>query len=109
MKVLEIMERVGSRNTNLIITYIKDALEEIQEQSVDARSREVYNIQKNVKFYPFPADFVRLLGVYRKVNSSGKYERIDRVIKNPIIEDLSRYPSVYEGIAVSESVTVQIV
>ena len=31
MKVLEVMERANSRDTNLVIAYIKDAILEIQK------------------------------------------------------------------------------
>lgn len=89
MTLLEVMERVGSRQTNKIIAYVTDAMTEIAEILPEKTTYQTYNVVANQKLYSMPNNMIRLLGVYRKYDSNGKYIRIGYVTNLDIFENVS--------------------
>ena len=89
MKVLEIMERVGVTDTGRAITYIKDALEEMNMISETHVTTERINIIKDQRFYSFPSDMVKILDIRCKnhFNSDDEYRSIPRMIGEPLRKD----------------------
>ena len=66
MKVYELMQRIGARDTNLVIAYIRDAFRSIEEISSENIESTYINIVNGVKDYHFPSDKVKLLSL--KIN-----------------------------------------
>ena len=58
MTVLEIMERANSRDTNLVVSFIKDAIMQIQSTSEETLKVSKQVITKNTRDYDLPSDFV---------------------------------------------------
>jgi len=82
MDLLEIMERVGSRQTNKVKAYVEDALTEIAELIPERTTYLVYNIVAGQRFYDLPANYINLLGVYRHYatsNNRNQYVRIGSI------------------------------
>lgn len=91
MKVLEVMERVGSRDVKKIVTYLKDGLLELQSYTPEKVERATIPVVSGTRLYSLPSNMVRLLGVYQN-NTDGtdnKYIRIANVISHDIIQDAS--------------------
>jgi hypothetical protein len=89
MKVLELMERVGIKETGRALAYIKDGLEEINiihDTNVDVQR---INIAKDQRFYELPYDLIKVLSIRAKnhLNTKDEYRKIPRMIYEPIIED----------------------
>jgi len=74
----EIMERVGSKQPNVIRAYVNDGLREIEGLIPEKTTYQMYNIVEGQKLYSMPNNMVTLLGVYRKYreNSTGTYSYI---------------------------------
>ena len=89
MKVQEIMERAGTRTTGRAIAYIKDALEEINMISETHVKTARLNINQDQRFYSFPGDMVKLIGIRCKnhLNTDGEYRSIPRMIGEPTRKD----------------------
>jgi hypothetical protein len=79
MTILEIMERTGARNPNLVRAWVNDALEDIQDLIPDKTTWTKVNIVADTRFYTLPSNMLELLGVYRRFDSQGRYVRIGRV------------------------------
>lgn len=93
MKVLEVMERTGMKDTKKCIIYIRDALSEIQSLIPEKTTGQKYNVVANQRLYSFPTNMVALLGVYKKYEtdtstSNIKYIRIPRVQHLDLITQL---------------------
>lgn len=89
MKVKEIMERVGSKETGRALAYIKDGMEEINtiaETHVKAQRIDLY---KNKRFYDLPNDLIQVKEVRMKnqLNNKDEYRSIPRLIYRPTIKD----------------------
>ena len=95
MTVLEIMERVGMKETTLAIAYIKDAIHLIQSNSKEKIKVRKQDIIKSVdgddNVYELPADMIALEHISIKDTSDGKYKKIKRLISPPhyLLEDTS--------------------
>ena len=89
MKVDELMERVGIRETGRAIAYIKDGLEEINMLAETHVAREKIDLTQDQRFYHFPSDMIRVLDVQCKNhrNSKDEYRSIPRLLKAPYIKD----------------------
>lgn len=79
MTLQEICERVGSKKINLIKTYVNDGLREIQSLIPEKTTYEKITVVADQRLYSFPANMVKLLGVYRKYDDEGKYVKIGRI------------------------------
>ena len=89
MKVQEIMERSGIRQTGRAIAYIKDALEEMNLISETHVQTERINIVSGQRYYDLPNNMVKLIDIRCKdhQNEDSTYKTIPRMIYEPAIED----------------------
>lgn len=88
MKILEIMERVGTRDTSLTIAYIKDAINLLNSQNeIFLRSKKM-NITKNVRDYDLPADLVSIKSIsVLDTEDDNKYKKIRRLATEPVVSE----------------------
>ena len=86
MTLLEIMERVGSREPERVKVYVAEALEELQSLLGYKTTGQTYSVVSGQKEYSLPGTMVKLLGVYRKYDSQGRYIRIP-ILRNVGILD----------------------
>ena len=89
MKVEQIMERVGIKETGRAIAYIKDALEEMNMISETHITTARINITENQRYYDIPNDAIQLKDVRCKnhLNTKDEYRSIPRMIGEPQVED----------------------
>ncbi len=88
MKILEIMERVNSRDTNLVIAYIKDAINLLNSNNELFLRTKKLNIVKNTRDYNLPADLVSLKSIsVLDTEDDNKYKQIRRLSGEPIISE----------------------
>jgi len=89
MKIKEIMERAGIKQTGRAVAYIKDALDEISTISPTHIRTARMDINQNQRFYSIPNDCLNILGIRCKHhnNSDSKYRSIPRSIYEPTIVD----------------------
>ena len=89
MKVQELMERVGIKETGRAIAYIKDALEEINIIAETHINTEKIDITENQRFYSLPHDLLQIKEIRCKnhLNSKDEYRSIPRTIYKPLIKD----------------------
>ena len=95
MTVLELMERVGTKETSLAIAWVKDAIHLIQSNSKERLKVSKYDVIKAVDSddnrYLLPADMISLESISIKDTSDSKYKKIKRIISQPgyMVEDTS--------------------
>tara|TARA_R100001082_G_scaffold64508_1_gene36331 strand:+ start:1604 stop:1882 length:279 start_codon:yes stop_codon:yes gene_type:complete len=88
VKILEIMERVNSRDTNLVIAYIKDAINLLNSNNELFLRTKKLNIVKNTRDYNLPADLVSLKSIsVLDTEDDNKYKQIRRLSGEPIISE----------------------
>ena len=95
MTILELMERTGTKETNLAIAWVKDAIHLIQSNSKERLKVSKYDVIKSVDSddnrYLLPADMIALESISIKDTSDSKYKKIKRIISQPgyMVEDTS--------------------
>ena len=89
MKVQEVMERSGIKQTGRAVAYIKDALEELNLISETHTRRVRINLVENQRFYRVPNEMLQLLDIRCKDhdNDDGLYQSIPRSIYEPQTQD----------------------
>ena len=89
MKIKELMERIGSKETGRVIAYIKDGLEEINMISETHITQQKIDVTANQRYYDIPDDFIRIIDIKCKnhLNTKDEYRRIPRMIGDPYTED----------------------
>ena len=88
MKVLEIMERVNSRDTNLVIAYIKDAIHQIQSSNEINTEVSKINIVADTRDYDLPAGLISIKTIsVLDTDDDNKYKAIRRLRNNPIVTE----------------------
>ena len=89
MKIKELMERIGSKETGRVIAYIKDGLEEINVFTETHSKVHRIDVAANKRFYDFPNEMVKVIDIRMKNhrNSKGEYRSIPRLLNPPIIKD----------------------
>jgi hypothetical protein len=89
MKVKELMERIGLKETGKAIAYIKDGLEEINMLTEVHTRLERFDITKDQRFYTLPNEMVKMIDIRVKnhLNSKDEYRSIPRMLHKPIIKD----------------------
>ena len=89
MKVREIMERAGLRETGRALAYIKDALEELNLISETHVETARIDIVANKRFYDIPNEAVKIIDIRCKNqgNTSGIYQTIPRSMYEPETKD----------------------
>jgi len=89
MKVKEIMERAGIKETGRAIAYIKDALDEMNITSPTHIKRQRIDINQDQRFYDIPNEAVKIIDIRCKHynNEDSKYRSIPRAMYEPEIVD----------------------
>ena len=89
MKVKELMERVNMTQTGLAISYIKDALDEMNIISETHIKTARIDIEADKRFYRIPHDAVKIkdIRVKNHLNSKDEYRSIPRMVNEPINKD----------------------
>lgn len=88
MTVLEIMERSNTRDTNLAIAFIKDAIMRIQSSTEESVEVNKQTITKNTRDYALPAGLISLKSVsVLDTEDDNKYKRIPRLAYDPNVTE----------------------
>tara|TARA_B100000029_G_C17362391_1_gene882994 strand:- start:104 stop:382 length:279 start_codon:yes stop_codon:yes gene_type:complete len=88
MTVLEMMERANTRETNLAISFIKDAIVKIQSTSEIVLKVDKQNIVKNTRDYDLPTDLIALDSIsVLDTEDDNKFKIIRRITDDPIVID----------------------
>ena len=89
MTVKELMERIGMTETGRAISYVKDALEELNIESETHLRNERFDITENQRFYNLPNEAIQIKEVRAKnhLNSKDEYRQIPRLLYKPKIKD----------------------
>jgi hypothetical protein len=88
MKVLEIMERANTRDTNLTIAYIKDAIMEIQSNNELDTEVNKQNIVKNTRDYDLPPGLIAIKSIsVLDTEDDNKYKQIRRMSSDPLVTE----------------------
>ena len=89
MKVQELMERLGSTNTGLMLSYIKDGIEEMNIDSETSIESAKIDIVKDQRSYELPSDALQITSVRAKnhLNANDDYTPVPRMIGKVFIGD----------------------
>jgi len=88
MKVLEIMERANTRDTNLTIAYIKDAIMEIQSNNELDTEVNKQNIVKDTRDYDLPPGLIAIKSIsVLDTEDDNKYKQIRRMSSEPLVTE----------------------
>jgi len=88
MKVLEIMERANTRDTNLTIAYIKDAIMEIQSNNELDTEVDKQNIVKDTRDYDLPPGLIAIKSIsVLDTEDDNKYKAIRRMSSDPLVTE----------------------
>ena len=87
MTVQEIMERAGTKDTSLVLAWLKDAMHLIQSSTTDKLKVVKYNIIDGEREYLLPQDMIAVKSVAVKDTNDKKYKRIKRLVHDPIIRE----------------------
>ena len=79
MKLQEIMERVGIKETGLAKAWSKDAIHLIRSQSPELIKVDKQNIIDGEQEYILPADLIQIKSISVKDTSDKKYKKIRRM------------------------------
>ena len=89
INVLEIMERVGSKDTKKVLKYLSDGFLKIETKIPDNTYTTYISIASGTLYYSLPTGMVDLLHVrrlYDDSTSESRYVDIPRVINVPIMK-----------------------
>ena len=91
MTVLEIMERANTRDTNLVLAFIKDAIMTMQSSTDQTLKVEKQDITKNQRDYNLPKDLISLSSIsVLDTEDDNKYKGIRKLYSSPnITEDMN--------------------
>tara|TARA_R100000656_G_scaffold81211_1_gene59487 strand:+ start:300 stop:578 length:279 start_codon:yes stop_codon:yes gene_type:complete len=88
MTVLEVMERVGTRDTKLTLAWIKDAVNLMQSNTKENLKVKKQALTKNTRDYDLPADVVAVESIsILDTEDDGKYKRIRRLAFPTIVSE----------------------
>tara|TARA_R110000824_G_scaffold363355_1_gene551345 strand:+ start:127 stop:411 length:285 start_codon:yes stop_codon:yes gene_type:complete len=90
MTILELMERVNTRDTKLVIAWVKDAFNAIQStQRAGGKARvKKMDITVNTRDYNLPNDVISVKSVsILDTDDDNKYKRIRRIIDSPVVTE----------------------
>ena len=79
MKLQEIMERVGIKETGIAKAWAKDAIHLIRSQSQELIKVDKQNIIDGEQEYILPADLISVLSISVKDTTDKKYKKIRRM------------------------------
>ena len=84
MKILEVMERVNSRDTKLVLAYIKDAITQIQSSNEINTKVTKSNIVADTRDYDLPPGLIAIRSVsILDTEDDNKYKGIRRLQSEP--------------------------
>ena len=87
MKVLELMERAGTRDTNLVVAWIKDAIQSAQNKPLNLRTKKL-TITKNTRDYDLPTDLISIRNIsVLDTEDDNKFKMIKRMVGKPVITE----------------------
>jgi len=88
MTILELMERANTRETKLVIAFVKDAINKIQSSNeIDTKVSKI-NIVKNQRDYDLPLDFIALKNIsVLDTEDDNKYKIIKRLGSEPLVSE----------------------
>ena len=91
MTILEIMERANTRDTNLVLAYVKDAIMTMQSSTDQTLKVEKQDITKNQRDYILPKDLISLSTIsVLDTEDDNKYKGIRKLYSAPnVTEDTS--------------------
>tara|TARA_X000001382_G_scaffold113022_1_gene90552 strand:- start:128 stop:406 length:279 start_codon:yes stop_codon:yes gene_type:complete len=88
MTILELMERANTRETKLVIAFVKDAINKIQSSNEIDISENKQNIVKNTRDYNLPSDLISIKNVsILDTEDDNKYKIIRRMAFEPIVSE----------------------
>ena len=87
MTVQEIMERVGVKETTLVLAWLKDAVHLIQSNTKERLKVAKHNIIDGERDYSLPKDLVAIKSISVKDTNDKKYKRIKRMIYDPVVTE----------------------
>ena len=87
MTVQEIMERAGTKDTSLVLAWLKDAVHLIQSSTTDKLKVVKYNIIDGEREYLLPQDLIAVKSVAVKDTNDKKYKRIKRLVHDPVVRE----------------------
>ena len=89
MKMRELMERCGIQETGRAAAYVKEALREMNMISEVNINNERFTVTEGQRYYHFPNELVKFIGVKVKnhLNTKNEYRRIPRLVDEPVITD----------------------
>lgn len=88
MTILELMERANTRETKLVIAFVKDAINKIQSSNEIDISEDKQNIVKNTRDYDLPSDLISIKNVsVLDTEDDNKYKIIRRMAYEPIVSE----------------------
>ena len=87
MKVLELMERAGTKETTLALAWIKDAIHLIQSSTSERTKVVKYNIIDGERDYLTPQDLVAIKSISIYDTNDKKYKKIRRIVQDLIMKE----------------------
>jgi len=88
MTILEIMERANTRDTNLSIAFIKDAITQIQSSTDIVSKVSKQDLTKNTRDYYLPTDLISVISISIKdTDDDNKYKKIRRLTSRPNVTE----------------------
>tara|TARA_R100000664_G_C2729921_1_gene120748 strand:+ start:336 stop:614 length:279 start_codon:yes stop_codon:yes gene_type:complete len=88
VKILEIMARVDSNDTNLVIAFIKDAFHQIQSSNEINTEVNKQNIVADTRDYDLPAGLIAIKSVsVLDTEDDNKYKSIRRLQSDPLVTE----------------------
>jgi len=88
MTVLEMMERANTRETNLAIAFIKDAIAKIQSSNEIVLKTDKQTITKDQRDYYLPVDVIAVDSIsILDTEDSNKYKKIRRIMDDPVVTE----------------------
>ncbi|MDP6769783.1 MAG: hypothetical protein QF704_03700 [Anaerolineales bacterium] len=88
MTILEMMERANSRDTKLVIAFVKDAIMRLQSTTEEVTKVDKQNIVENTRDYNIPVDMVAIKNIsVLDTEDDNKYKLIRRLANEPVITE----------------------
>lgn len=88
MKILELMERANTRDTKLVIAFIKDAINKIQSSNEIYTKTSKLSIVKNQRDYDLPLDLIAIKHIsVLDTEDDNKYKIIRRLANEPLVSE----------------------
>tara|TARA_B100000470_G_C19742636_1_gene369937 strand:+ start:573 stop:848 length:276 start_codon:yes stop_codon:yes gene_type:complete len=84
MTVLEIMERANTRDTNLVIAWIRDGIHAIESTQVENLKVNKQEITKDKLSYTLPTDLISIYSISILDTEEDKWKLIRRISDDPI-------------------------